>query len=83
MIKPIDLLVVAITNWCGINDYPQIYTKESMEDCAVVIANCGIGSNGDIVDKHTLAKCRIKGTDLLVTLSSKKKREMVTQKESK
>lgn len=69
MIDRIDVLVVAIIEWCGGNIKPSIYTKNSIEDCGEEIANCAIDSKAQVVEDKKLKECSIRGKKLLIRLA--------------
>jgi len=57
-----EILILVILNWC---QDPK-YTKDSVEDCSVSIANCAIDNKGKIIeDQVRMIKCRLEGQNLL------------------
>mgnify|MGYP007009321978 FL=1 len=61
----IDLLVLAIIQWCDVDTFPARYTKVSKEDCAEEIANCGIDDKGKVASDARLRICSEQGRLLL------------------
>lgn len=70
---PLDLLVLAVIEWCDVNTFPPRYTKYSMEDCAEEITNCAIDSRGKVVGEAQLKICSEQGRLLLRKIGPSKK----------
>lgn len=71
MIDRIDILVAAIIEWCDGKADPPIYTKDSIEDCALEITNCAINGMGKVIsDDNELKKCSRKGQKLLIKIDN-------------
>lgn len=67
----LDLLVLAIIEWCDINTYPPKYDKYSIEDCSEEIANCAIDNKGKVVGESQLRICSEQGRLLLKKIDPK------------
>ena len=70
---PLDLLILAIVEWCDANTFPPKYTKFSIEDCAEEIANCAIDNKGKVVDEVQLRVCSERGRLLLRKIDTSKR----------